>query len=170
VNYQRTDQELIDRLRARLKLLREDVTNLRKDSDYAARVATDLRALVVTTRTNHPLLLELAVKYGDKLEYETDAPPHMPQIATLEQTLNGMYQAKYEGKYIHSVIDLIKTVADKEGAHEDPEFSEEHIETKSEDISVGGYPVYIYQLILIGELVVQVGHRFLENIDTQRQK
>lgn len=162
--YQRTDNELIDRLRARLKLLKQDVANLKQDPDYAARVAADLRTLVIATRTNHPLLLDLAAKYKDPLEYETDAPPHMPQIATLEQTLNGLYQAKYEGKYMHTVTDLIKTVADKEGAHEDTEFSEEHIETKSEDINVGGYPVYIYQLILIGEVVVHVGDKFLSKL------
>lgn len=164
MNYQRTDKELIDRLRARLKLLKQNIANLRQDSDYAAQVAADLRSLVVSTRTNHPLLLELAAKYNDTLEYETDAPPHMAKTATLEETLNGLYQAKYEGRYMHTVLDLIKTVADKEGAHEDPEFTEEHIETKSEDISVGGYPVYIYQLILIGDVVVCVGMRFLNKL------
>jgi hypothetical protein len=166
--YKRTDAELVHRLSSRLSHLADDVAKLKAgDMSYAGRVAGELRTLVVTTKTNTPLLLHLAEKYKNKLEYNTDLPPHMPKTATLDWALNSMYQAKYEGKYIHSVLELIKTIADKEGAHEDLEFSDEHIETKSEEFNIGGFPPYVYQLIQTGELVVHVGNKFLRDLSKE---
>lgn len=167
MKYKRSNEDLIIRLNDRLLLLKEDAINLRKDVRYAGRVASELRALVIKTRTNHPLLLDIASLYNNKLEYQTNAPPHYPQVSTLEKTLDSTYQIKYGGVYVHTVRDLIKAIADKEGAHEDREFTTEHLELKSEEISIGGYPAYVYQLILVAEIVVYTGGQLLHSIELQ---
>lgn len=166
MNYSRSDIELIKRLTARLKFLEEDVKGLKHDLNYAGRVATDLRVLVVNKGSNKALLLDLAAKYGDRLEYQTFAPPHLQKQTTLVETLQGPYQSKYEGKIMHSNLDLIIAVANKEGAHEDQTFTDQYIETKSEEYNIGGYPAYIYQLIKMGDLVHHVGLEFLKHIES----
>lgn len=169
MNAQRTDEELFERLVSRLKHLEDDTVKLKAgDLTHAGRVADQLRVLVIQTRTNEPLLLSLAKKHGDRLEYQTDAPPHLVKTTTLEETLNSLYQDKYEGTYLHTVRDLIKGIADKEGAHEDPVFTDDHIEMKSEEYLIGGYPPYVYQLITISKLVVYLGNKFTEKVRSHK--
>lgn len=166
MSYSRSNEELIKRLEERLKHLEIDLNHLKSDLSYAGRVAVELRVLVVKTNTNIPLLLYLAEQYGYELSYSIDAPPHMASSANLLDTLNSDYQVKYEGKVITKVIELIKTIADKEGAHEDLEYSNSHLDAKSEEFNIGGYPAYIYQLLVIGHTVLRVGKEFVANAKT----
>jgi hypothetical protein len=159
-----SESELVTILIDRLTILNKNLENLKCNDIYAGLVATDLRVLVVNKGNNKPLLLDLADKKGFSLEYQTDAPPHMSKITTLADTLNSLYQSKYEGEIVHTNLDLINTIANKEGAHIDQNHSINHIEAKSEEYLIGGRKPFILQLIKLSELVLFLGNKFIKEV------
>ena len=166
----RTDEELDRALVDRLYNLKDYVEEYRSGKRGRIKdIATNLRVLVVKTRTNRPLLFDVAKKYDVPLIVNRDVPP----IRGLKSRLN-LDEALEELCFASAVpsaaeltgIELIKEYADQEGAHDDMSISETFNRSKGDGLLIGGVPPHDRTIIGLANQTLQAAQPLVRKLSS----
>jgi hypothetical protein len=147
-------------------------------------VAGQLRALIVETRTNHPLLVDLAneagfplivytgrpdftdfllstgataIFQGDAMVLEKDKGGPLNYETTLSEAIKT--QRTFIGTQSYTLEDIILMIANTEGAHYDPDRPEAL--DQMDQVELGGLPSQFRTIYGIGRVVRDLGHSLL---------
>lgn len=188
----KTRQERLEELRQSLVVIRHGFEMVMKAEEFAhfLPVAGQLRALLVRSRTNHPLLLELADEVGFPLELysipldfleqreailvpqsiqwtgdsvrATDEGPPFVQKVTMDEWLDSTQVIVY-GKRITGK-QLIQMIANKlGGSHFDRTMPNELREMTL--FEIGGLPSQYMTLVRVADVVARLGEDLLDHVE-----
>jgi hypothetical protein len=164
--------EMADRLEVQLNLLEEHGRRAFGEHklEYCAEVATKLRLLLVRSKANKPLLLEVADRIGHELTLVLGGPPIDPlpgepragETITLDRffDLMAVYVQTSEGPIQLTKRELIRAWCEQlGGAHEDWAVSEALSKSLQSPITLNGLQPTAYELMKCAETVLQFGRR-----------
>ncbi len=177
----RETAERFEALRRHTSLLRDFYARAFAEGDdrYLGEVAGKLRVLVYESRTNHPLLLDIAEQFGIDTSFTISGPPqfeiapgvHGGDQVDLREWLNylAFFTTTETGEQLQlSNIEVITLWAQQTGAsHEDPELDERLHRLRNSGVYIGGRASDAAVLQSIAATVLSVAERVLDAI-TQR--
>ncbi len=165
----RPDEDLLHTLIRHLSLLEDFAQRAFGEGDdrYYGEIAGKLRVLVVRTRTNKPLLLDLMVKYESTVKVTLDRPVG-PKAVSLEDYLAEvcfMQHTPSGERAIFTRSKFIASWAQQFGAsHEDWEHTEDFAVARNPGVTVGDQPLPVHYLRGFCRTVIAVGARFCEEL------
>ena len=176
----RTLADMVEQLETQLRLLREysDRAFGDKQDEYLPEVAGKLRLLLVKSRHNKPLLLEVADQLGVNLEVTIHGPPGLQYPAgDLTEgrcrvgdriTLDAFFDLLAVGVKTSSGFitltkrELIRAWCEQlGGVHEDWSVDEEVVKAIKTGLTVGGYEPCVLELNNCARSALQHGQRVL---------
>lgn len=156
----RNIKELEQALLERLENLEDYINEYKKGKlGRAKSISTDLRALLISTKNNKPLLLNLAEAHRIPLIVVRDVPPiqGLKSSLTLDEFLLELSFASTVPTHVKlNGYQFIKHYANQQGAHEDLDISDELLRAKGGEaiVSIGGLLAHDYLLISLAETVL----------------
>lgn len=169
--------EMISRLETQLGLLREYSTKAFEEGrgEYYGEVATKLRVLLVRSRHNTPLLLEIADRLGIPLELTLGGPPVTPppgepgpgETISLDRffDLKAMYIRTKSGLVPISKREFIRAWCEQlGGAHEDWSVDEAIVGAIEFPIFLDGVHPSVIELRNCAKITLRYGYRLLDHI------
>lgn len=174
---QRQLGEMIHRLETQLELLRQyaEQAFARKREEYYGEVATKLRILLVRSRHNTPLLLEIAERLKLPLTVTLGGPPVQPpngepgpgDTVTLDRffDLSATYIRTSTGLVRVSKRELIRAWCEQlGGAHEDWAIDEAILNALELPLLINGTHPAVIELGNCAKTALQYGHQLLDRI------
>lgn len=168
----RSDESLINALKNHLALLEEYSQRAFNQNDlkYCGEVAGKLRVLVLRSRLNTPLLLDLMEKYQIQVNVTLNFEE---TTITMDEYLDRLAYAirvKEHGMVEVSNRQLVGLWAQQYGAsHEDWELDIDLAAGLNSDIYIGGLQATVRVLRAISNTVLSVGSEFLKTLDNQHE-
>lgn len=154
----RDQKDLEKALLDRLDNLSEQISDYKAGKKSRMKdMAVNLRVLLVKTRTNNALLLDLAEMNRVDLVYNYFGPPIIgrKEIYTINELLNKTaFLSNVPTKVSLTYRELIKDIADQEGAHEDMSFSESLHRAKNSGIYVQNIAACDLSILKFAEIIL----------------
>ena len=158
---------MLQSLRTQLSLLEDYSRKAFQEgrAEFRPEVATKLRILLVKSRQNKPLLLELAARLGLTLEVVVDGPPYRRGQISLDAfyDLQAVTTRTSDGLITMSKRELIRAWAEQlGGAHEDWSVDEALVRAVNTPVFVNGVQPTVIELENCARTALRYGHHVLE--------
>lgn len=166
----RNEDDLISALSDNLDLLEEAIKKSRAgDFKYIKVIKGILRVLVYTSKSNIPLLIELAKKYSVIPTIKTEGPRGVFE-RPLDIFLEEIGFASGTENIILKNIDLIVKGSQQEGgAHEDWDIDKDYLFSKGDGLLIGGIPPLVRKFIGMSNCIHISGVKVLKEIEAARR-
>lgn len=130
-------------------------------------IAVNLRVLLINSRSNTPLLQHLALIHGVDLIHKYSGPPMIGKrdIYSLDELSNeSAYISNVPSPVSLTYEELVKVIADQEGAHEDHGFSEPLHRLKNSGVYILNSKASDLSLLYFAEIVLNSSQPLIQRI------
>ncbi len=164
----KTQFQLITELREQLELLDEAIEKvISGDFKYIKTLSSILRILVIETKTNRPLLLDLSKEFNFEPKVVIDSPFGI-KTQSLRDHLKELYFASGTEKIEMSNEQFIKLASQQDGgSHVDPGTDSGYL-FANDGILLGGLPPKVLKLRILASHVSKAGKELLSKIEEKK--